>query len=122
MRGRFSRRIPRGYLPGVGKPVTAATSRYSPPSLAADRLAAFLACPWTGGPAAFAPPPEIRLPRVNPWSAPRQSCLRLGKFEQVQKQLLLLYPTLQTPREANNYHSQQNKAIGVLLCTANEAN
>lgn len=61
-------------------------------------------------------------PGANPWSAPRQSCFSLGKFEQVQKQLLLLCPNLQTPREANNYHSQQNKAISILLCTANEAN
>lgn len=111
-----------GYLPGVGKPVTTATSRFSPPSLAVDQLAAFLACPRTGGPAAFAPPPEIRLPEANPWSTPRQRCFALGKLELVQKQLLLLYSNLQTLREANNYHSEQNKAISILLSTADEAN
>lgn len=42
------------------------TSRYPPPSPAADRLTAFLASPWTLESPAFAPRPEVRLPRAHP--------------------------------------------------------
>lgn len=52
----------------------------------------------------------------------RAELLPLCKCEQVQQQLLLLNPNLQRPREANNYHSEQNKALSFLFCTANEAN
>lgn len=58
-------------------------------------------CSWTRGQAAQGRPLEVS----------EQNCISLGEFEQVQKQLLLLHPNLQTLREANNHNSQQNKAV-----------
>lgn len=84
---------------------------YPPPSLSADGLSASL----DSGISCFCSSAEVRLPRAEPWEL-------LDKFKKVQEQLLLLYPNLQTLREANNYNSQQNKAVRILLCAGNEGN